>query len=106
MRPEPVGAGLGKWERQELAFAVEHHLSGRYDQLVQQHLGCSGTQYLQALAGLLDRPEVLATAPELMGRLRALLDRRQRLRALSRGPQLGSGVPVSAPARGWTTGRG
>ncbi len=84
-RPEPVGAGLGEWERQVLAFAVEHHLSGRYDQLVQQHLGCSGTRYLQVLAGMLDRPEVLAAQPDLIGRLRALRDRRQRLRALSRG---------------------
>ena len=86
-RPEPVGSGLGEWERQVLAFAVKHHLSGRYDQLVQQHLGCSATRYLQALAGMLDRPEVLAAAPDLVGRLRALRDRRQRLRALSRSPQ-------------------
>ena len=62
-RPEPVGAGLGIWERQVLAFADEHHLSGRYDLLVQQHLGCSTSRYLQVLAGMLDRPEVLARPP-------------------------------------------
>ena len=105
-RPEPVGAGRGEWERQVLAFAVEHHLAGRYDQLVQQHLGCSVTRYLQTLAEMLHRLEVLAAAPELVERLRALRDRRQRLRALSRGPRPGSAVSVSAPALGSTTGRG
>lgn len=37
------------------------------------------------LGGMLDRPEALAAEPELIGRLRALRDRRQRLRALGRG---------------------
>ena len=86
-QPEFEAAGLGEWERQVLAFAIEHHLAGRYDLMVRQHLGCSSTRYLQALSRLLDRPEVLAAQPELVGRLRALRDRRQRLRAQSRSPQ-------------------
>ena len=86
-QPEFEAAGLGEWERQALAFAVEHHLSGRYELMAQQHLGCSTTKYLQVLTGLLDRPEALAAQPELVGRLRALRDRRQRLRAQSRSPQ-------------------
>ena len=102
----PGGAGMGEWERQVLAFAVEHHLTGRYERLVQQHLGCSASRYLQVLAGMLDRPEVLAAAPDLIGRLRALRDRRQRLRALSRGLQPGVALPVSPPAAGRSTGRG
>ena len=77
--------GLEDWERAVLRFAAEHHLTGRYDEQVEQRLGCSATRYLQALSGMLDRPDVLDAAPELVGRLRALRDRRQRLRALSRG---------------------
>ena len=83
-RPD-AGVRLGEWERAVLALAAEHHLSGRYAERVQQQLGCGVTRYLQALSGMLDRPEVLAAEPELISRLRALRDRRQRLRALSRG---------------------
>ena len=83
-RPD-AGAQLGEWERAVLAFAAEHHLSGRYAERVQQQLGCSATRYLQALSGMLDRPEVLAAEPALISQLRAIRDRRQRLRALSRG---------------------
>ena len=90
-----AGAQLGEWERAVLGFAAEHHLSGRYAERVQQQLGCGVTRYLQALSRMLDRPEVLATEPELISQLRALRDRRQRLRALSRGLQPGAGVPVS-----------
>ena len=104
-RPD-AGVGLGEWERVVLAFAAEHHLSGRYPERVQQQLGCSATRYLQALSGMLDRPEVLAAEPELIGRLRALRDRRQRLRALSRGVQPGAGVPVSPGSPGRVTGQG
>lgn len=83
---EPVAdVGLGEWEVAVLGFAAEHHLTGGYDGRVEQHLGCSPTRYVQALAGLLDRPEALAAEPELVGRLRALRDRRQRLRTLARG---------------------
>lgn len=80
-------AGLGEWERAVLRFAAEHHLAGRYAGRVEQQLGCSPTRYLQVLAGMLDRPEVLVAEPDLIGRLRALRDRRQRLRALGRGSQ-------------------
>jgi len=80
-----VEAELGEWERALLRFAAEHHWSGRYAERVQQDLGCSTTRYLQVLADLLDRPPALAAEPELVGRLRALRDRRQRLRALARG---------------------
>lgn len=80
----PEGAvELGEWERALLRFAAGHHLSGRFAERVEQHLGCSATRYLQALSVMLDRPEVLAE-PELVGQLRALRDRRQRLRALGR----------------------
>ena len=75
---------LGEWERTVLRFAAEHHLSGRYVERVEQHLGCSAARYLQTLTAMLDRPEVLVAEPELIGRLRALRDRRQRLRALTR----------------------
>lgn len=86
LEPRPVGQGseLGEWERAVLRFAAQHHLVGTYAERVEQHLGCSATRYLQALAGMLDRPEVLAVEPELIGQLRALRDRRQRLRALGR----------------------
>lgn len=80
-----VEAELREWERALLRFAVGHHLTGRYAERVEQQLGCSATRYLQALAGMLDRPEVLAAQPEFIGRLRALRDRRRRLRALGRG---------------------
>lgn len=77
--------GLGEWELAVLRFAADHHLTGGYAGRVEQHLGCSVTRYVQALAGLLDRPEALAVEPELVGRLRTLRERRQRLRALARG---------------------
>lgn len=80
-----VEAELGEWERALLRFAAEHHLADRYAERVEQQLDCSMNRYLKALAGMLDRPEVLAAEPELIGRLRALRDRRQRLRALGRG---------------------
>ncbi len=80
-----VEAELGEWERAPLRFASEHHLTGRYAERVQQDLGCSTTRYLQVLADLLDRPPALAAEPEVIDRLRALRDRRQRLRALARG---------------------
>lgn len=58
-------------------FAAEHCLTGGYDGRVEQHLGCSPTRCVQALAGLPDRPEALAAEPELVDRLRALRERRQ-----------------------------
>lgn len=73
-------------------FAAEHHLTGRYDEQVRQHLGCSTARYLQALTGMLDRPDVLAAQPELVGRLRALRDRRRQLRTLARDDRQ-PGVP-------------
>ncbi len=68
-----------------LRFAAEHPLAGRYEEQVRQHLGCSPARYLLALTGMLDRPEVQAVEPELVGRLRALRDRRRQLRTLARG---------------------
>lgn len=85
-QPASAGeVGLGEWERSVLRFAAEHHLTGGYADRVQQRLGCSPTRYLQALAGVLDHPQVLAAEPALIGWLRALRDRRQRLRLLGRG---------------------
>ena len=39
------------------------------------------TRYYQLLAAVLDRPEAAEVAPDLIGQLRALRDRRRRLRA-------------------------
>jgi hypothetical protein len=75
-----VEVELGEWARKLLRFAAQHHLTGGYAARVEQQLGCSATRYLWALAAMLDRPEVLAAEPELIGRLRSLRDRRQRLR--------------------------
>jgi hypothetical protein len=60
-------------------------LTGQCLPRVEQQLSCSAMRYLRALAAMLDRPVVLAAEPELIGRLRALRERRQRLRALGRG---------------------
>ncbi len=74
-----------RWERALLRFAAQHHLTGQCPARVEQQLSCSAMRYLRALAAMLDRPVVLAVEPELIGRLRALRKRRQRLRALGRG---------------------
>lgn len=71
---------LDERDRAVLAFACEHHLQGRVEARVQQELGCTATRYLQLLARMLDRPEVEEAAPELVHELRALRDRRRRLR--------------------------
>lgn len=78
------GAGLGEWERAVLRFAADHHLTGRYASRVERQLGCSSDRYLQTLAGMLDRDEALAAAPELVATLRALRDRRRALRERAR----------------------
>lgn len=84
---------LGEWDRAVLRFAAEHHLSGRYAERVQQHRGCGPARYLQALSDVLEHPQALAAYPELVGRLRALRDRRRRLRELTR-------TTAAAPGRG------
>lgn len=75
---------LGEWETRVLRFAAQHHMSGHYPERVHHQLGCTTTRYLQTLAGLLDHPEAVAAEPDLVGRLRALRDRRQRLRERTR----------------------
>jgi len=71
---------LNERDRSVLAFAREHHLQGTVADWVQVHLGMTDTRYYQRLAGLLGRAEVEAAEPELIKQLRALRDRRQRLR--------------------------
>ena len=81
--------GLSEMGAAVLAFARDHHLQGRVAGRVQSRLGVCETRYYQLLAGLLDRPEAAAAEPDLIGRLRALRDRRRRLRSTGR---------VSSPA--------
>ena len=81
--------GLSELDAAVLAFARDHHLEGRVADRVQSQLGVCETRYYQLLGKLLDRPEAAAAEPDLIGRLRALRDRRRRLRSTGR---------VSAPA--------
>ncbi|MDP9435205.1 MAG: DUF3263 domain-containing protein [Actinomycetota bacterium] len=64
-----------------LAFARDHHLQGRVSGRVQSQLGLCETRYYQLLVDVLDRPEAAAAEPELVQHLRALRDRRRRLRS-------------------------
>ncbi len=70
---------LDERDRPVLAFAREHHLQGTVADSVQVQLGLSDTRYYQLLVGLLERTEVQAAEPELVGQLRALRECRQRL---------------------------
>ncbi len=72
--------GLSDLDAAVLAFARHHQMQGRVTGRVQSQLGMCETQYYQLLAGLLDRPEAAAAEPELVAQLRALRDRRRRLR--------------------------
>ncbi len=72
--------GLSHLDAAVLAFARDHQLQGRVAGRVQAQLGVCETRYYQLLAGLLDRPEAEAAEPELVAQLRALRDRRRRLR--------------------------
>ncbi len=72
--------GLSQLDAAVLAFARDHHLQGRVPGRVQAQLEMCETRYYQLLAGLLDRPEAEAAEPELVAQLRALRDRRRRLR--------------------------
>ena len=76
--------GLGALDAAVLAFARDQHLQGRVAGRVQSQLGVCETRYYQLLVGLLDRPEAAAAEPDLIGRLRALRDRRLRLRSPGR----------------------
>lgn len=59
-----------------LAFPRRHHFAERVDERVQLELGYTPTRYYQLLVGLLDRPDVAAADPDLVGRLQALRDQR------------------------------
>ena len=74
-----LGECLDERDRAVLAFAREHHLQGTVAEHVHQ-IGVSVTRYLQLLAGLVERVEVAAAEPELVDQLRALRERRRRLR--------------------------
>ncbi len=76
--------GLSDLDAAVLAFARDHQLQGRVAGRVQSLLGVCETRYYRLLAGLLDRPEAAAAEPELVAQLRALRDRRRRLRDLAR----------------------
>ena len=71
---------LDEQDRAVLAFARVHHLQGSVADHVERELGCTTTRYLQLLARMLDRPEVAEAAPELVGALRQLRERRRRWR--------------------------
>ena len=64
--------------RNLLAFARRHLQRRDVGDLVGRELGLSPTRYFQLLLAMLERPEVAATDPELVTRLRAMRDRRRR----------------------------
>ncbi len=72
---------LSELDRAVLSFGRAHHLQGRVHARVQQELNVTATRYYQLLTALLDRPEAAEVAPNLIGELRALRDRRHRHRA-------------------------
>ncbi len=76
--------GLSELDAAVLAFARDHQLQGRVAGRVQSQLGVCETRYYQLLTGLLNRPEAEAVEPELVAQLRALRDRRRRLRQPAR----------------------
>lgn len=88
MRSAKAGAGqlsllgecLEPQDRAVLTFAREHHLQGRVRARVQAELGMTETRYYQLLLVLLSKPEVAEAEPELVAHLRAMLERRRRLR--------------------------
>jgi Protein of unknown function (DUF3263) len=63
-----------------LAFAAARHYQGGVAARVQAELGCTELRYTRELAALLDRPEAADAQPNLVAALRALRDRRRRLR--------------------------
>ncbi len=71
---------LDERDRAVLAFAREHHLAVGLRGRVQAELRMTETRYFQLLLALLERPEVADTEPELVARLRVLLERRRRWR--------------------------
>ncbi len=88
MRSAKAGAGqlsllgecLDSQDRAVLTFARAHHLQGRVRARVQVELGMTETRYYQLLLVLLGRPEVAEAEPELVSGLRAMLERRRKLR--------------------------
>lgn len=82
------GGGCGRldeWDRAVLRFAAEHPLSGRYVGTGRVRTpGAAAPARRQALSDVLDHPQALDAYPEFVGRLRALRDRRRRLRELPR----------------------
>ncbi len=82
--------GLNGLEAAVLAFARDHQLQGRVSGRVQSQLGVCETRYYRLLAELLDRPEAEAAQPELVAQLRALRDRRRRLRRPDWPPSSGT----------------
>ncbi len=88
MRTAKAGAGqlsllgecLDAQDRAVLTFAREHHLQGRVRARVHAELGMTETRYFQLLLALLIRPEVAEAEPQLVTHLRAMLERRRRLR--------------------------
>jgi len=79
---------LDERDRAVLSFAGRHHLQGRVQARAQQELRVNPTRYFQLLAAMLRRPEVQEAEPELVGRLRALQEQRQRARAQARAAEV------------------
>ncbi len=111
---------LDPQDRAVLRFTREHHLQGRVRARVQAELGMSQTQCFQlllallALLALLGRPEVAGAEPQLTAHLRAMLERRRRLRrwwrsaralALTAGCHLGQRATLPSVGRQGGDGR-
>lgn len=86
MKRATAGAGqlsllelcLDERDRAVLAFARRHQQRRDIGDLAGRELGLSPTRYFQLLLAMLERPEVAATDPELVARLRAVRDGRRR----------------------------
>lgn len=78
--PAPVRP-LDYVEQQILKFEKRHFPNpGRKEQAIRDEFGYSTTRYYQRLNTLIDDPAALATAPQLVNRLRRLREQRRGLR--------------------------
>jgi hypothetical protein len=84
------GPELTEVERQILALEAQRfHASGAKEAAIRDRLGLAPIRYYQILNRLLDRPQALAEAPQLVHRLRRIRDDRSRARS----------GPTSGPSR-------
>lgn len=76
---------LGERDRALLDFERRwFRLPGAKEQAIRDEFGISATRYYQLLAELIDRPEAMAYAPAVVGRLQRLRAARRRERAARR----------------------